>query len=50
MMQLIILGELIDYSRGENSKFAIGQVAQGAHHFDILKPKAWPKVCEILKR
>ena len=49
-LQLIILGELIDYSSGEKSKFAIGQVAQGAHHFDILKPKAWPKVCEILKR
>ena len=49
-MQLIILGELIDYSSGEKSKFAIGHVAQGAHRFDIPKPKAWPKVCEILKR
>ena len=49
-MQLIILGELIDYSSGEKSKFAIGHVAQGAHRFDIPKPEAWPKVCEILKR
>ena len=49
-MQLIILGELIDYSSGEKSKFAIGHVAQGAYRFDIPKPKAWPKVCEVLKR
>ena len=49
-MQLIILGELIDYSSGEKSKFSIGQVAQGAYRFDILKPEAWPKVCETLKR
>ena len=49
-MQLIILGELIDYSSGEKSKFAIGHVAQGAYRFDIPKPKARPKVCEILKR
>ena len=49
-MQYIILGELIDYSSREKSKFAIGHVAQGAHRFDIPKPKAWPKVCETLKR